>query len=71
MISRFKAHMGTLTAYDDRYPARLALWERLLSIERSGLTRRRGSLLNAFDLPIVPPPSTPRCPWFDLFFLQG
>jgi hypothetical protein len=24
-------------------------------------------LLNVFDLPIVPPPTTPRCPWFDLF----
>lgn len=28
---------------------------------------QRVSLLKVFDLPIVPPPTTPRCPRVDLF----
>lgn len=36
-----------------------------------GLTHRRGSLLNVFDLPIVLPPTTPRCLWFNLFLSRA
>ena len=47
-------------------PCPMALWGRLVSWVAPH-DARRISLLAVIDLPFVPSPNTPRCPWVDLF----
>jgi hypothetical protein len=65
-ISHFKAHMDTLSsalAASRFVPGPLGE----AASESRPNDPLRGSLLTVFDLPIVLPPTTPRCLWFDLF----
>ena len=66
-VSRFKAHMGALTATSGDRRNVLGPMEEAAPMSRDQVSPRWGSLLTLFDLPDVPPPNTRRCPWIDLF----
>lgn len=65
-ISHFKAHTDTLSSASAALRfVHGPMGEAASEVQLNDLLR--GSLLNVFDLPIVLPPTTPRCPWFNLF----